>query len=124
MLWLANAKKGYSQLTSVMFDKRFIAPILEGRKTVTRRLRKKSHIKEGSTVTLMWKYSRDGIFAKAKILSCERGKFGDIDEREARREGFSSLAELKAYFGDEFSASRRIWAIRFKVVKQIGKTRT
>ena len=117
-------KKGYSQLTSVMFDKRFIAPILEGRKTVTRRPRKKSHITEGSTVTLMWNYSKDGIFAKAKILSCERGKFGDIDEREARREGFSSLAELKAYFGGGFSASKRIWAIRFTVTKQIGRRTT
>ena len=103
----------------ITFERRFVEAILSGKKTVTRRMWTRPLVQVGSIQTFVWKYSKKGIFANAKITQLARGKLGDITESEARKEGFKNLEELVEYFGKRWNPNREIWIVRFRVQEKI-----
>ena len=65
----------------------------------------------------MWRYTKDGVFCKARITKVQRGKLGEVDEAEARKEGFDSLQSFKDYFGKRWNPKKSVWVIRFEVIQ-------
>jgi hypothetical protein len=106
-------------METLVFNKRFIEPILSGKVTVTRRAWKRQLVKEGSVQSFMWKYIKDGVFCKAQIVKVERGKLGEVNELDARKEGFDSLQAFKDYFGKKWNPKLKVWVIRFEVIREI-----
>lgn len=107
----------------LLFKERFKPLVLDGTKTVTRRgLRRKFNV--GS---IHQAYTRPpfctppGVpFAKLKVLEVSVSAMREIDEREARAEGFSNLDELWDYFiaqDGSIDLSSEFTRIRFIVVK-------
>jgi hypothetical protein len=103
----------------IAFERRFVEAILSGKKTVTRRMWTRPLVEVGSIQAFVWKYSKEGIFANAKITQLTRGKLGDITESEARKEGFKNLEALIEYFGKSWNPDREVWIVRFRVQDKI-----
>lgn len=104
----------------LLFDNYFVEPILESRKTVTRRGWERCLVKAGSTQTLMCYYSRFGVFGKAKVESVQRQKLSEMREEDARREGFDCLEEFKTYwqrFGP-WKEEQEVWVIAFRFIDE------
>lgn len=107
----------------LLFTERFKALILDGTKTVTRRGLKRK-FKEGSVHQAYtrppWCKPAGEPFAKLKVIRVSVGPMRDINEHEARREGFASLDELWAYFTERdgsIDLSSEFTRIKFEVVK-------
>lgn len=103
-----------------MFDENFVEPILEGRKTATRRAWKHCNMKLDSVQTLMSGYSKFRIFGKAKIESVSKQKLSEMTEEDARKEGFERLSKFKEYwnkFGD-WNPEQEVWAISFALLQE------
>jgi hypothetical protein len=107
----------------LLFKERFKSLVLDGTKTVTRRgLRRKFNV--GSVHQA---YTRPPFctppgapFAKLKVLEVTVSAMRDIDEAEARAEGFANLDELWAYFTEKDGSvdlSSEFTRIKFEVVE-------
>ena len=109
----------------IIFRQRFIAPILAGRKTQTRRLWKKARVRiggiyEGRT------YRAGKPFVRLHVLDVERERLGNISEEDAVREGYETSAEfLKDFFAMHEGKFRpgvdwldhQVWVMSFEVLK-------
>lgn len=115
----------------LLFKERFKQPILDGTKTVTRRGLKRK-FKVGSVHQAYtrppWCVPAGAPFARLKVLSVTFGKLGDVDEAEARREGFASLDDFYEYLAGKRAGKMtplelagllhtEVQRIEFKVVK-------
>ena len=104
-----------------MFDKQTLDLILKGKKTQTRRLRKNETRPAIPGNIHKLKIDRTSkTYGYIEIISCEKAVFGDITEKDARKEGFKDIEEYTEYFtsvNGEVSKSTPIWVINFKLVK-------
>ena len=98
----------------LLFDKRFVQSIVEGRKTVTRRVWKRCNLKVGSIQTCMSYYTKEGRFAKCRISKIERQKLGEMTEQDAKKEGFESLQAFKGYW-QGWKPEQEVWVITFEL---------
>ena len=84
----------------MMFDKFCVDKILAGEQTVTRRLPKgRQPAIPGKIHKLKIDRTKD-VYGLILITDCYLGRIGDIDEKEAKKEGFSSRQEYIDYFMD------------------------
>lgn len=105
----------------MMFDKYCIEKILEGKKTVTRRI---PHGRRPAVPGKIHKLKIDRTqktFGLILILECELDLVQNIDDKEAQREGFSSRQEYIEYFMDInnidiLSDYDLIWRIEFELL--------
>ena len=76
----------------LLFKPEHVQPILDGRKTETRRIWKKQRAKVGSVHLAKTKMLSKEYFAKIKILDVYQERLINITEEGARREGYPSRA--------------------------------
>lgn len=71
--------------------------LLDGSKTQTIRLPRKRPLKVGDKLLIYWKLRTKQCkkIGESKILTIERKRFKDLTEEDARRDGFSTLKELR-----------------------------
>lgn len=102
----------------MLFKARFIEPILQGRKTETRRLWKQPMVRAGNTYGARSAYNADA-FATLKILYVRREKLGSIDSEGIRREGCETLEEFKRIWADAYGSwdpDAEVFVIGFSIV--------
>ena len=102
----------------ILFQPRFIEPILTGQKTQTRRKGKKrwnvGAIHQCKTLLF------GEPFARVKILDVRRERLGDISFEDAQREGFLSPVGFSATWIDihgVFDADEEVWVVEFEALK-------
>lgn len=108
----------------MMFDKLCIDKILDGEKTVTRRVMRSN--KRPAIPGKIHKLKKDRTkktYGEIKIISCEQDSFLFLTEKEAKLEGFNSKEEYLMYFSkinkiplDELPYFL-IWRVEFEVIK-------
>lgn len=105
----------------MMFDKRTLIMILNGRKTQTRRLRKNNNRPAIPNNIHKLKIDRTPkTYGYIKIISCEKSVFGNITEQDAKEEGFKSVREYVKYFTEvngKVTKDTPIWIIKFELIK-------
>lgn len=103
----------------MMFDKYCVDKIRNGEKCVTRRLIKSGRRPAipGTIHRLKIDRTKD-VYGFILINSCSESLIGDIDDKEAQREGFASRKEYIDYFMDKndidiLSDYDLVWRVRF-----------
>lgn len=105
----------------MMFDEYCIEKILNGEKCVTRRL---PHGRRPAVPGRIHRLKADRtskVYGLILINNCYLGLIADIDEREAKREGFSSRKEYIDYFMnvngiDVLSDYDLVWVVEFELL--------
>ena len=102
----------------MIFRPELAAKVLDGTKTVTRRILRSNKVP----------YRRDRVYAvqpgrgkrhigHVVVDDVTEGLLGDVDDREARAEGFESAAAFADYWrtlhGGNFDPAQRVTVIRF-----------
>ncbi|MBI4218840.1 MAG: ASCH domain-containing protein [Chloroflexi bacterium] len=91
--------------------------VLSGRKTQTRRLWKRSRVKEGSRQKCVTRLFGEP-FATVRVLRVWQEPLGAISEADARAEGFESRDQfLKAFeeINGRTDPRTHVWAVEFRV---------
>ena len=97
--------------------------ILEGTKTVTRRVWKKPMVKIGGIYKAKLKMLSKEYFAKIRILNYTKQELGDMTDEDANKEGYTDLMA----FHDKWIEINGNWidnmivdVIEFELVKEIS----
>ncbi len=103
----------------LLFKKRFIEPILTGKKWQTRRL-KKPKLKVGGIYAC--KTSRfSSAFAYVQITKIRKQRLYDITDAEVKAEGMETKEEFIKVFKEIYnlpsSANPEVWVIEFKLIR-------
>ena len=108
----------------IIFRARFIAPILDGRKSQTRRLLLKARIRAGEIYEART-YRAGKPFARLHVQDIWRERLGDIREEDSMKEGYATSAEfLKDFFAmhdGKFKSGidwldHQVWVLLFEVM--------
>ena len=105
----------------MMFDKLCVDKILAGEKTVTRRLPKgRQPAIPGKIHKLKIDRTKD-VYGLILITDCYLEQIGEVDDKEAKREGFSSREEYIDYFMDVnnidiLSYYDLVWVVEFELL--------
>lgn len=104
----------------LLFKPQHREPILEGRKTQTRRLWKRPRVRVGAehwaTTQL---FDSNAHFARVRIVALRQELLGEITTRDAKAEGYASINRfLDAFFEINGSHGTRtlVWVVEFEVV--------
>ena len=107
----------------MIFDEFCINKILESKKTVTRRLPAKNGRRPAvpGTIHKLKKDRTKNVYGEILINSCTLTLIGDIDDREAKKEGFESRKEYIDYFMDInnidiLSDYDLVWRVKFTLL--------
>ena len=105
----------------MMFDKYCIEKILAGEKTVTRRLPKGKRPAVPGKIHKLKVDRTPKTYGLILITDCSLGLIADIDDREAKKEGFSSRQEYIDYFMDVndidiLSDYDFVWRVEFELL--------
>ena len=106
----------------MMFDKQTLEQILKGKKTVTRRVRRNNTRPAVPHNIHKLKIDRTPVsYGLIRIISCEKGRLGDLNEEDAVKEGFATKEEYLDYF-EKVNGSKQpnlpIWIVEFELIKQ------
>jgi hypothetical protein len=106
----------------MIFTKENIELIRQGKKTETRRIWKKPHVKVGKTYQC-----RTSRYAKTpedspyiKITAMRKEKLGEITSESMQREGTNDLPEFKELWGrlhGSWNPDQEVYVVDFEVVK-------
>lgn len=104
----------------LLFKKELVIPILKGIKVETRRVWNKCMVKEGSIHKAKTDYRKDSTFALLYIKYVKRQRLKDMNDEDARKEGFNSLNEfinawIRCY--KYYDPEMMVYVIGFKVIK-------
>lgn len=105
----------------MMFDRYCLDKILDGEKCVTRRIPTgRRPAVPGRIHRLKIDRTKD-VYGLILITDCYLGRIGDIDDKEAKREGFSSREEYIDYFMDInnidiLSYYDLVWVVEFELL--------
>jgi len=104
----------------LLFRPEHVAPILEGRKTETRRLWKSPRVRVGQTyqakTTLFGK-----PFALLRVEGLWRERLGDISSGSICAEGYNTLEEFQKEWiriNRVWNPDELVWVVRFTEVKE------
>ena len=103
----------------MLFKPYLVKPIVNGRKTETRRLWKQSHVKVGSSYKAKTNFSRKSVFATIKITYVRKERLGSIDSNGVKKEGCKSLDEFKRIWIDSYGSWRsntEVFVIGFRLI--------
>lgn len=105
----------------MMFDMYCIEQILNGNKTVTRRLPKGRRPAVPGKIHKLKKDRTKKTFGLILITDCYLGLVKEIDDNEAKKEGFSSRKEYIDYFMDVnnidiLSDYDLVWRVEFELL--------
>lgn len=105
----------------MMFDEYCIKKILSGEKTVTRRLPSKKRPAIPGKVHKLKVDRTEKTFGFILIKDCFLSLIADIDENEAKKEGFNSRQEYIDYFMnvnniDILSDYDFVWRVEFELL--------
>lgn len=103
----------------ILFKQEHVQPILDGRKTQTRRTGK-LRWKVGTIRQAKTGYRKDSEFAKLRIRAIRQGQLGEITEADALAEGYNSIAEYREVFEriyGHWHDEMMVWVIDFVLVK-------
>ena len=108
--------------TLILFKPEHVQPILEGRKTQTRRLgQKRWNI--GSIHQCKTRLFGVDPFARVEILEVRREKLGDISEEDIRAEGYGLESgdykrAWKRINGGKWEDDLEVWVVTFALAKE------
>jgi len=112
----------------VNFKPELAAKVMDGEKTVTRRLvsdnPRSPWFKGGCSLTVGRDYAvcpgrGKNQIGRVRVTDCRLLHLGDVGEREARREGFDTqreFAEAWAAINGRWDPAALVWRIEFEVV--------
>lgn len=104
----------------ILFRPEHVAPILEGRKTQTRRLGNKRW-NEGAIHQCSTRlFDPAAIFARVRILQVWRHQLHDMTHPMVMAEGFDSHLEFRRAFFEinpGLKGDPMVWAVRFELVR-------
>jgi hypothetical protein len=116
----------------VNFQPELAREVLEGRKTVTRRLvsgnprspwwRERCLLGAGKPFAVCPGRGKQAV-ARACVVSAARVALGRLDEAEAGREGFASVAAFERAFAainGGYDPDALVWRIEFELLEQAG----
>jgi len=107
----------------VLFRPDFVGPILDGKKTETRRIwSNRPRVREGGVYQARESPTAPP-FARLKVTSLRREKLQAITIGGVRREGFKKKAEFRKaweelYGPESWERNPPVWVVRFEVVQQ------
>lgn len=107
----------------ILFRQEHVQPILDGRKTQTRRVWKRPRVRVGSIhqarTNMPWRGGEP--FARIRITGLRQERLGEISFADARREGYETIFAFKqtwiAIHGVWY-AEQLVWVVDFEVVGQ------
>lgn len=104
----------------ILFRSEHAAPILEGRKTQTRRLGRKRWNVGAVHQARTRMMDSDSTFAHLRILAVRRERVAEIDEADAHAEGYDSRESYLEAFAringiDEAPPELEAWVVRFEL---------
>ncbi len=98
------------------FSKKWVEPILQGKKTATLRKWPKPLVREGGVYDAKTNRFSKESFAKLKVTSLKQIPIREITDEIARCDGYGRAEEAKAYWTKQgFPPSKPLWLIEFKV---------
>lgn len=105
----------------MMFDMYCIEKILAGEKTVTRRLPRGKRPAVPGKIHKLKVDRTEKTFGSILITDCYLSLIADIDDREAKKEGFNSRQEYIDYFMDVndidiLSDYDLVWRVEFELL--------
>jgi len=112
----------------MLFKPEHVAPILEGRKTQTRRVWSRCRVKVGAVhkcyTRPAWVSPPGESFASVKVLEVRQEALGSISEADAHAEGYENVAAYLAAFArinndklkhSGFDAELPVYVVTFEV---------
>jgi hypothetical protein len=103
----------------ISFKPEHVRPILEGRKTQTRRLGKKRW-NVGAVHQCRTRLFDGEPFASVRITSVRRERLGEISDDDVEREGYKTLADFRGawetIYRRPFENDLEVWVVDFKLV--------
>jgi hypothetical protein len=103
----------------MLFKPYLIEPILDGRKTETRRLWKRCLVKANKLYDARTDFHNKSIFATIKITYVRKEKLGSINDDGIRREGCTSIEEFRKIWIDiygRWDPDTEVFVIGFRVI--------
>lgn len=103
----------------MLFKRYLIKPILDGKKTETRRLWKRPLVKVDSAYSARTNFRKNSVFATIKITYIKRERLGAINYNGIKKEGCRSLEEFKKIWIDIYGSwqpSAEVFVIGFQVI--------
>jgi hypothetical protein len=105
----------------ISFKPEHVEPILEGRKTQTRRLGKKRW-NVGAIHHCRTRLFDGEPFACVRITAVRRERLGDISDGDIAREGYATRADYRAaweaIYGSSWNDDMEVWVVDFKLAAQ------
>ena len=103
----------------ILFKPEHVQPILEGRKTQTRRLGKKRW-NVGQIHQCKTRLFNNETFARVLIRSVRRERLGDIGPEDVAREGYGTRKEYEnaweRIYGVPWDDNLDVWVVDFELV--------
>ncbi len=98
------------------FSKRWVEPILQGKKTVTLRKWPKALVKEGGVYDAKTIPPSKESFARLRVVSLKQIPISQITDEIARRDGYPRADDARGYWMKQgFPSSKLLWLVEFKV---------
>ena len=93
--------------------------ILNGTKTATRRIWKRPMVKEGGIYKCKLKMLSKDYFAKIRVVSFYKEDLCDMDDSDARKEGYETLGafiDIWRKINGSWDSNQKVSVIEFEVV--------
>jgi len=104
----------------ILFQPEHVAPILQGRKTQTRRLGERRWNVGAVHLAATRLFDPEAVFAKLAILEVRRSVLWDLTIEEARAEGYDTQVDFAEAFeriNGPMAFDTPVWVVEFELVE-------